>query len=389
MIKPAIVAVGYNRIESLKRLLLSVENADYSSDDITLIISIDCGDNIDEMKKMSNDFKWTHGNKIVRAFDVRQGLKKHILQCGDLSYEYGAVIVLEDDLLVAPDYYGFAEQAINYYSENENVAGVGLYSHEWNGYAFCPFQKRIIDADAFAGQFSITWGQCWCKERWKDFRKWYDENKVYRPIDNIPERINRWSEQSWGKFFVKYLVERNLFYIVPYNSLTTNFSEIGEHSKVSNANYQVGLSQTHNKHYILREFGDLVKYDIFFEPILDTKQLFNIAEEEITVDLNATRKRRIKTRYILTTKMMKYDVVQKFGLQLRPIEMNVIYGIRGDSIMLYDTSKKHHKPATQSYDKTIYDIRGFTFLQTIPFSFFSVKTILKAKVLMYCKRLKK
>ena len=41
MIKPAIVAIGYNRPKLMKRLLDSVGKAYYEEDDISLIISID------------------------------------------------------------------------------------------------------------------------------------------------------------------------------------------------------------------------------------------------------------------------------------------------------------------------------------------------------------
>ena len=39
MIKPAIVVVGYNRPQSIKRLLESICEANYPFDDITLIVS--------------------------------------------------------------------------------------------------------------------------------------------------------------------------------------------------------------------------------------------------------------------------------------------------------------------------------------------------------------
>ena len=44
MSKIAIVVIGYNRINSIKRLLLSLENAYYDNDNIDLIISIDKSD---------------------------------------------------------------------------------------------------------------------------------------------------------------------------------------------------------------------------------------------------------------------------------------------------------------------------------------------------------
>ena len=55
MIKPAIIVIAYNREESLKRLLTSLNNAIYESDDITLIISIDKSDN-EKVFKAADEF---------------------------------------------------------------------------------------------------------------------------------------------------------------------------------------------------------------------------------------------------------------------------------------------------------------------------------------------
>ena len=58
MINPAIVIVGYNRINSIKRLLNSVVSAYYPEGEIDLIISLDYSDIqadlIEEIKK----YKW-------------------------------------------------------------------------------------------------------------------------------------------------------------------------------------------------------------------------------------------------------------------------------------------------------------------------------------------
>ena len=86
-IKPVIVAVAYNRIDALERLLNSVEAARYDDDDITLIISIDHGGG-NEIVRFAERFNWSHGNKIVRTFSENQGLKKHIIQCGEKYENY-------------------------------------------------------------------------------------------------------------------------------------------------------------------------------------------------------------------------------------------------------------------------------------------------------------
>ena len=103
----AIVAVGYNRPDSMENLLKSIVNAEYESDNVDLIISIDKGERHSQIIDVAKKVEWLHGNKTIRAFDERQGLRKHIIQCGDLTEQYDAVVVLEDDLEVSKYYYNY------------------------------------------------------------------------------------------------------------------------------------------------------------------------------------------------------------------------------------------------------------------------------------------
>jgi len=119
MKKPAIVVVAYNRPNSLKRILQSISLANYNSQkDIPLIISIDKATNEDEVVKVAKEFKWNFGKKEIRTFKERQGLRKHVIQCGDLSIKYGAAIILEDDLFVSPNYYNYIVNALDFYENS-------------------------------------------------------------------------------------------------------------------------------------------------------------------------------------------------------------------------------------------------------------------------------
>ena len=98
--KLAIVVVGYNRILSISRWLFSIQNAYYETEDIPLVISIDCsGDSA--LYKYVNDFEWKHGTKYVFIQPEKLGLKKHICWCGDLTRYFRGIILLEDDLYVS------------------------------------------------------------------------------------------------------------------------------------------------------------------------------------------------------------------------------------------------------------------------------------------------
>lgn len=337
MIKPAIVAVGYNRPASMKRLLDSVCNAFYPVDGIDLIISIDKSDICDEVKQVADSVEWKYGNKTVRTFGERQGLRKHVIQCGDLSEKYEAVIILEDDLIVSPSYYSYTYNAVNYYTD-DRIAGIALYSHGWNGYANTQFIPEKNEYDVFMGQFSITWGQCWTRKNWNSFKKWYSEHEDKLPNvnDKLPIGISNWSKQSWGKYFISYMVETDKYYVIPYTSMTTNFAEIGQHNDRADSSHQVQLMLGVKKDYSFCEFEQAVKYDVFFErKYNDDYFIHGIEASKICMDLNGIKPNTGNCQFVLIDRSMPLELVTSFALRMHPVESNITMAIKGDDLYLY------------------------------------------------------
>lgn len=356
--KPCIVAVGYNRPECLSRLLKSISEAIYNFRDITLVISLDKADDDNGCFEIAEQFKWNYGEKIINTHQQRLGLRKHILECGDLSQKYGSVIILEDDLLVSPMFYSYACGALEVYKNDSRITGISLYSHEWNGYANKFFSPILDGNDVYMGQYSITWGECWTKEWWNNFKKWYLENQILdKNNEKLPTNINNWPESSWGKYFITYMVEKNLFYIIPRFSLSTNCSFPGQHVKTVDTSHQVRLLETNDYNFKFSDSSKLLKYDIFFENI----DLKTVLEKQLNscVTINLTSKnRKYSTRYVLTTKRIPFKVVESFGLELRPIELNILKNIQGYSIFLYDLNKKSRKPKNNHLAVLRYEFRG-------------------------------
>ena len=56
--KIAIVAVGYNRPDSMNDLLKSIVKADYDSDRVDLIVSIDKGERQSEVISVAEQISW-------------------------------------------------------------------------------------------------------------------------------------------------------------------------------------------------------------------------------------------------------------------------------------------------------------------------------------------
>src|SRR6185295_10157403 len=138
---------------------------------------------------------------------VRLGLKEHILRCGDLSQTYGAVIVLEDDLYVSPEFYQYALATIAYYQNDPQIAGISLYCHRFNETAHLGFRAIEDGSDCFFLQVASSWGQCWTANQWLAFRKWYDQH-VGDEIgaEHLPKDVLGWPATSWKKEFIRYLV---------------------------------------------------------------------------------------------------------------------------------------------------------------------------------------
>ena len=381
---PAIVAVGYNRPECMKRLVKSIENADYPAENIKLIVSIDCSDQSDRIEKIVREIGWSHGDLLIKRYTERQGLKNHILQCGDLSEEYGAVIILEDDLVVSRCFYHYVVQALRFYQNHSKIAGISLYSHKWNGYGNYEFMAQKNEYDAYLGQFSISWGQCWTRERWKEFRSWYSKKKIEGLGVNgqLPENIEHWGEKSWGKYFAYYIVEKDLYYVIPYISLSTNCSDIGEHNARLSNSYQVMLLDTHYKRYDFPNFDQAIRYDMFFERMLEPgRRILGIRGEDICFDLNGTHRDANGRKYLLTSiREPSLKLIRTCGLQMRPIEENIFREIPGNDLFLYRVPKKYKrtkKILKTSYTRISYEVydNGWkrTFYYGIRSFFYAVK----------------
>lgn len=337
---PTIVVVAYNRPVSLERLLNSIGNATYNTSSVRLIISIDKGDN-KSVLDVANNFHWKYGEKIIHYQSNNLGLREHILKCGDLTNQYGSVIILEDDLYVSENFYIYTESAIEYYKDSSKIAGISLYNQQFNETVKLPFTPLKNNFDVYFMQIPSSWGQVWTKEQWKRFREWYDKNK-HKGItvnDPLPSNIIKWPESSWKKYFTKYIVEQDLFFVYPYLSLSTNFGDIGQHFWSQSSCYQAPLCNFYKEDYNFCELNEsYAVYDVFCENVTLYSVFPEIGEGQVDIDLYGS-KNNLNKRYLLTTKSFHpYKILKSYSLSLKPIEENVIKDIKGSQIFLYDTS---------------------------------------------------
>ncbi len=360
----AIIAVAYNRTNSLSRLLNSLEKA-YYDQETTLIISIDKS-NTDIVERLADDYLWPHGEKVVDKHEKNLGLRPHMMSLGKWFDRFDAIVVLEDDIVVSPSFFYYTKQTVSKYYDNPMIAGISLYSIAYNGNTNIPFVPFKDEHDVYFMNYAISWGEVWMRNSWRCFYDWYLEHQDFPILPHLPHRICSWNKKSWLKYHSRYCIDENKYFVHPYVSLTTNYGDPGEHSNgMANTLYQVELQQGLKKHFELPEFGgNAVYYDGFFEN-KSIYKLFGMDEKDLCVDLNGEWNNRLNKRYWLTTEVKDFKIVKSFGLNYRPIEVNVIQNNSGQQIFLYDTQSTEKNPCCKNRKTILYFYHIHNFVSLI------------------------
>lgn len=338
-----ICCICFDRINSLKRLLKSLENADYDGFNPTLIISIDKS-NTSEVESFAKSYSWPYGKKIVYTHQENLGLRKHVLECGNRIIDYDGMIVLEDDIIVSPGFYQFAQNTLSFYQKDKNIAGISLYSFRINYQTLTPFIPIKGNSDVYFMKCAQSWGQVWIKERWIEFYQWYINNdEEFKDNGILPKSICSWPKSSWLKYHTRYCIEKNKYFVYPYTSLSSNNSDAGTHVDKKNATFQVPLQLGSKKTYSLQELNDpySIRYDGFFE----SENIIESLKEYKNICINFYGQKNILNyRYVLSIASLPFKVERSWALSLRPVELNVILNQDGKGVFLYDTDSCAKSP---------------------------------------------
>lgn len=334
---PTIIVIGYNRPASLSRLLGSLRNAHFPAGNVRLIISLDNSGMLEPLE-VAKAFEWPHGDKRIIAHETRLGLRNHVLSCGDLTEEYGDVLVLEDDLFVSPFFYEYTSAALDFYAEDPAIAGISLYSQQFNQTANLPFMPVDNgDADVYFMQLAASWGQAWSRRQWLGFRQWMQEHGTdISNIANIPADILSWPDSSWLKLYNAYIISRNKFFVYPYRSLTTNFGDPGQHFNIASSRFQVPVQQRSMTHQFVPLGASLAIYDAFCEISPESIKMQNplLADYDFTVNLYGCKHHNDGLQLARSNRQGLHN----FSLSMKPMELSVMHNVEGEGISLIEPS---------------------------------------------------
>ena len=335
---PALVVIAYNRPEALNRLLASLDAAAYPEGGVVpLVISIDRGPSgvSQEVAAAAQAFEWRFGPKQVIEQPGHLGLVRHFRECGRLAQRFGGAVLLEDDLTVAPPFYGFASGALSCYESDERVAGVCLYGLWFNGFTREPFEPLEDGADAFFLQLPYTQGLAFTAGQWRRFDEWWGEAAQPASPDLHPAFL-RFSPDEWFPALAAYTATQQRYFCFPRVSLTVAWGDAGSHFDAATGWLQAPV-QLRSDAYRLPSLDDsLAVYDSFFELLPERLRRLapHLPDVAFDVDLNATKQpTNMHHDHVLTTRPAKRALV-RFGLRLRPPELNVVQAVGGKEISL-------------------------------------------------------
>jgi len=336
---PTIVVVAFSRAQALLRLLTALNDAFYRRN-VKLIISIDGGGS-KEVVNLSKKFEFKHGEKKVIIRDENLGLKNHILACGDLTEAEESIILLEDDIVVDKFFYLYAQDSLDHYGDSEEIAGISLYSQEFNEYAGLPFAPLLSEYDTYMMQVPSSWGQAWTFKQWDKFRNWQAmcSDIFLQDADSVPEYVKKWKSSSWKKYFALYLAEAGKYFVYPYVSLSTNVSDPGGFHNDEGSNIvQVNIASQHRRFRELN-FAPLGDNEVRYDPFMEncSKTLLDFIRDSqgvrgsLCLDLYGLKSFSAlqKYDYCVTSKNVRSSLC-RYALDYRPHENNIIFNVLMD-----------------------------------------------------------
>ena len=371
---PAIVVNAYNRPAALARLLAALQQANYPrAAEVPLIISIDCGGS-EQVWQIAADFAWPHGPKEVIGREQHLGLVQHFFACGSLAERFDGIIYLEDDLAVSPVFYAYASQALSFYQDEDQVAGLCLFGLWFNGYTQQPFVPLADGSDAFFVQVPYTQGLAFTHAQWARFEAWRHSAAAAAPV-SVPlhEAWSRFDREDWFPLLARFVITTNRYWVFPRVSHTTGWGDAGTHFARASRFFQVPLERGKQQYYFKPLAEAIAVYDSFFE--MQPESLNRLTDQlcsyDYAVDLYATKSRaNLPAEYVLTSRRC-HKPIASFGKLAWPLEMNIVEHVPGAEISLCRTADLRWDRLSRLqtwYDNYRYFTRG-----RLP----SMKTLLK------------
>lgn len=257
MLYAPIALFAYKRLDKLQACLNALERNDFV-EETELFVFCDGarGDkDIEQVKEVRNYLRnYTGKFKKIEVIEstVNKGLANSIIAgVTKVVSEFGKIIVVEDDLITAPDFIMYMNDGLDYYENLKEYGSISAYTNDLSG-------LNLYDKDIYVTRKGECWGWGTWKDRWenvdwevKDFslyrkswKKRHEFNSLQGGIDKMLILQMQGKIDSWAVRWCYHLYKYGLLTVYPKVSRTLNigFDGSGTHC-VEDKGYKVLLNE--------------------------------------------------------------------------------------------------------------------------------------------------
>lgn len=278
-----LIVITMDRDHSLKRLLNSLEKANYGEDHVNLDIWIDRADDKpinSQVLQTSRDLDWKYGTKSIHKRAKNAGLYQQWIYTWNITAETTEfAVILEDDLEVSVSFYQWLRNARATYAQDPDVGAFTLQRSTLR-----PRQIRGVASGSlripdnhhlFKYKLLGTWGFAPQRDIWVEFRKWFEEKRTSGEKPYVKNLITtEWYKSQekdgfaptmWSQWWIKFVDEKGYFTVTPHlpngTTLASNWREKGLHYSKNKASQDFPLFKGNEEMFQMTESIISVDWD--------------------------------------------------------------------------------------------------------------------------------
>jgi len=211
---------------------------------------------ISKVRQLAHTISWGKNVYVIES-DANKGLSGSVITgVTEVVNKYGKVIVLEDDIVVAPYFLKFMNDALEIYNQEIGVASI-------SGHNF-PINNIFNDKETLFLKSATTWGWATWKRSWdlfnpdaeqlidllKQKRSLYrfDFNNSY-PFYSLLEKVKKGKISSWGVCWYASIFLNEKLTLFPVCSMVKNIGMVGTNINSDSTKF---LGDSYYEHPILK-----------------------------------------------------------------------------------------------------------------------------------------
>tara|TARA_B100001059_G_scaffold223028_1_gene247592 strand:+ start:2626 stop:4266 length:1641 start_codon:yes stop_codon:yes gene_type:complete len=271
-----IVIFTYTRLETLKKTIESLKKNKMAKFSEIYIFS-DCHKNkIDQplVNSVRKYLKSIKGYKKINLISRKEnyGLARNIINgVSSVIKKRKKVIVLEDDIIVSPNFLEYMNDSLIRYQNNKKIWHINSWNYE--------IRDHNVEYNAFFTRHMNCWGWATWEDRWKYFEKKpdkilkkFNKEKIFR--FNIENNLNYYSQlkrnkdgklNTWAIFWYANIFLKNGLCLSPLKTLSKNigFDDHSEHQPNEDNSFKYI-----NKNFFLKKsnkfsYPELIEEDFY------------------------------------------------------------------------------------------------------------------------------